>query len=230
VDGFGQERGASGLDPAALTPSRPSGSRSTPFDNTSRTGPPDSRHSSARLYVLKAAVDLWLAREAGKIQKLAVRIADHEIDLGDAFLTNSFSTGIERFAKRQWFPLLPVFWQTFLWGWGGFLLTDRAAQEYALLAHQTGIPDSDVGGALEAFDVFFPTEGGWFHTPGGDSRRVLKQMPAAIRGLGAYHRCLLYKAEEYPALRYKDLTTARLAQDHNTGVRLLDCGKIDLVK
>ena len=128
------------------------------------------------------------------------------------------------------FCLFPVFWQVFLWGWGGFLLKDRLDQEYADLEKETGVPIADIPAALRVFDKLFPMPGGWFKEPADDSRKVLALMPAAMRGVGAFRRSVRSETQNYADLGYKDATTGRLVQDHNTVVRLLDVNDKDLVK
>jgi hypothetical protein len=184
----------------------------------------------ARLYVLKAAVDYWIAKAAGNLAKIELDTGTYVIDLGDAYLTRAFRQAVDEFSKEQWFPLLPVFWQVFLWGWGGFLLSDRVEQEIAALSLQTGIPESGVPKALTAFDKFFPVAGGWFRKPSMSHRKVVQLMPPVIRGLGAHHRLLLNNREQFTELGYSDNTTSHLIGDNNAAVRLLDSDKIDLVK
>jgi len=178
----------------------------------------------------KVAVDYWLAREAGTLPKWGIKVGDELVDLGDASLTKAFAEAVEEFSKEEWLPLLPVFWQVFLWGWGGFLLVDRVDEEYGELAAQKGIPAEEVPTALAAFDAFFGTDGGWFRNPSGSQRRVLQLMPPSIRGLGAYHRLELNGCERYEELNYSDRTTDHLIANHNATVRLLDAPQTGLVK
>jgi len=186
----------------------------------------------ARLYVLKTAVDYWAAREAGQLPRKTVIIGGTEFAWSDAELTRAFSAAVENLCGYSWFPLLPVFWQTFLWAWGGFLLRDRLDQEYAALSAQTGIPEEAIPTALTAFDRFFPIAeaGGWFRDVTGEQRRTLKQMPAAMRGIGAHQRRLLFGVEQYSELGFTDWTTNRLTTDNNTVVRLLEGDEEELAK
>jgi hypothetical protein len=87
--------------------------------------------------------------------------------------------------KKDWFPLLPTFWQVFLWGWGGFLIEDFYEQKRAELSSQTGVPEAAVEDALNAFALFF---GNTFQLRSFDRRRILPLMPAAMRGVGAVQR------------------------------------------
>jgi hypothetical protein len=176
----------------------------------------------ARLYLLKALVDFWIARERGELKDKTQQAKKLMIDMTNGRLTNAMVDGLEDLSKAKSFKLFPVFWQVFLWSWGGFLLTDRLEQEYALLSKETDVPAEEIPLALEAFDKIFPTNGGWFRQPTQDSRKVLMLMPASIRGVGAFRRRLLAGVEHYRELRLEDNTAPRLASDHNCAVRLLE--------
>ena len=184
----------------------------------------------ARLYVLKAVVDYWLARERGEIKKTTLKLGEVLIDLTSGRLTAAMASGVEELSTAKSFRMFPIFWQVFLWSWGGFLLQDRLAEEYDDLSRETGVPVCELPVALSAFDKLFPTTQGWFREPSGDSRRVLILMPAAMRGVGAFRRKLRKAVQHYKDLGYKDATTDRLVWDHNTAARLLDCVDTDLVK
>jgi hypothetical protein len=185
----------------------------------------------ARLYILKAIVDYWMAkapREVPEIskQRRAQVLLEQTVD----GLTPAMISAIDTLSKLKSFPLLPVFWQTFLWSWGGFLLKDSLQEEYADLAKETGVPIAEIPAALGAFDMLFPTTSGWFREMPNDSRKVLILMPAAMRGIGSYRRLLRTGKDEYSELGYKDATTNRLADDHNVGVRILECPTAELIK
>jgi hypothetical protein len=184
----------------------------------------------ARLYILKAVVDYWLARERGEIKRTTLKLGQTLIDLTSGQLTQAMATGVDELSTAKSFRMFPVFWQVFLWSWGGFLLKDRLDEEYADLEKETGVPTNEIPIALSAFDKLFPTPGGWFREPSNDSRKVLILMPAAMRGIGAVRRRAYRGVEHYKDLGYKDGTTDRLTWDHNTGARLLDCTEAELVK
>lgn len=184
----------------------------------------------ARLYVLKAVVDYWLARERGEIKARTIKFGKLLLDLTAGKLTSAMANGAEELSAAGSFRMFPVFWQVFLWSWGGFLLTDRLEQEYAELAQGTGVPADEIPLALSAFDKLFPTPGGWFREPSNDSRKVLILVPAPIRGIGAVRRKARAGVEHYKDLGYKNATTNRMAEDHNTAARLLDCSEPELVK
>jgi hypothetical protein len=186
----------------------------------------------ARLYILKALVDYWLAKQRGETEtkrrgssKLSEKVAMWPLSR----LTSAMTKGLEELSATESFRLFPVFWQVFLWSWGGFLMRDCLEEEYAALQEETGVPAAEIPTALSAFDKIFPTANGWFREP--DSRKVLILMPPAMRGLGAHRRKLLRGVENYKELRScSDATKGRMADDHNTVVRLLECPKSELVK
>lgn len=184
----------------------------------------------ARIEIVKAAVDYILARNAGVLPQKAVRILDQQVDLGEAQLHARFVEATKVLEQRKSYRSYPVFWQTFLWGMGGFILVDRREEEYLRLSQESGMPVDEIDDALNLWDTLFPMENGWFAQPRNDGRRLMKLMPAALRGLGAFSRLTTRGLEEYEQLKLNTLTVRRLAQDHNTAVRLLESKDDQLVK
>lgn len=187
----------------------------------------------ARLYIMKALVDYWLARQRGEIEDKktgGVTLGGKLIILPPSQLSTAMQTGIQKLSAAKSFRLFPVFWQVFLWSWGGFLLKSEMDEEYAQLEKETGVPVNEIPLALSAFDEIFPTPGGWFREPPNDPRRVVILMSSAMRGIGAYRRRLHRGVEEYEHLKSAAPAPERLAGDHNAAVRLLDCADEDLVK
>lgn len=179
----------------------------------------------ARLAILKCAVDLEIAKESGSLPKQIVKIFDTEIDMNDAQLYGGFTAALEQLKQLSSFRQLPVFWQTFLWGWGGFLLEDRLEDEFKGLSAETGVPVREMEEALRAFDLLFSGAAPWFTSPKDDTRRVLKMMPAPIRGIGAFGRLGRYEKDKYSELVFGDDTARRMQIDHNISARLLDCDR-----
>ncbi|MEZ5446490.1 MAG: hypothetical protein R3F45_12030 [Gammaproteobacteria bacterium] len=182
----------------------------------------------ARLALVKAVTDYVLATRRGPLAPRILRIFGQEFELQNAGLYTAFLKAAEKCSQSAHIHRYPVLWQVFLWSWGGFLLEDRRDAEYAALSQESGVPFDEIETALRLFDELFPTAGGWFARRDGSSRRVLKLMPAALRGIGAYSRLIRYKHEHYHELGYKDRTDSHLAEDHNSGVRLLEAPEENL--
>lgn len=179
----------------------------------------------ARLYIIKALVDYWLGCERGEIQDATAL----RINIKSSLLSPAMKRGIEELSRATSFRMFPVFWQVFLWSWGGFLLKDRLDEEYADLERETGVPVYEIPIALSVYDKLFPMSGSWLKEPDNDSRRVLTLMPAAMRGVGAFRR-KLREEKEYKDLGFGDATIGRLISDHNACARLLDSKEADLVR
>jgi hypothetical protein len=164
----------------------------------------------ARLSILKAAIDLVCRAEAAG--------APLKVPLT---LPGTFRDGLEVLRKEPSFRRYALFWQVFLWGFGGFLLADRQAEEYEALSVQTGVRIGDIPQALKAFDVLFPPGGSWLTRLGQSECIVVKMVPAAFRGIGAYQRLLRHGMKEYSALGYGGVTLKDLTSWNNCGVALL---------
>lgn len=185
----------------------------------------------ARLYVLRAAVDYWMALERGEIKKRVLKIGNVEYDLGPEGLHSAFLKGVKELSKAKSFPMFPAFWQTFLWTWGGFVLKDRQDKEYEILSAETNVPVDEIPIALSAFDKLFPVGAqGWFREAWNHQRRMVMMMPGAMRGVGAARRKAIYEAKDYAGLGFNDHTTNDLIRDNNVVVRVLDCKDDELVK
>ncbi|MFL5914900.1 MAG: hypothetical protein ACJ752_04590 [Gaiellaceae bacterium] len=173
----------------------------------------------ARLSILKAAVD-YLA-EGGVVRDLGDgRI---RIDFRAADLPQSFLNGFTKIGNQPRFELYPLFWQLFLWGWGGLLLSDRLPDDRAGLAAQSGLNEEDLDQALGAFDWLFPIDRGWIGQTPTAAYRFVKMMPWPFQGLGAWYRLMRAEVGGYEELLLRgQYTTSDLANRHNTLVRVLD--------
>jgi hypothetical protein len=109
----------------------------------------------ARLYILKAAVDYAVGMKCGTIKKMIAKIAGKEIPL-NASTYAAFEKAVNELSLLKSFMRLPVFWQTFMWSWGGFILTDRQDKEYERLSQETGVLVDEVPLAISAFDKLLP--------------------------------------------------------------------------
>lgn len=172
----------------------------------------------ARLAILKTAVDLCLGDTA---PKPILRLKENVVFTQDDFLPASFKNGLKELKSHKYFKRYPVFWQVFLWGFGGFYLKDRQEQEFQWLAEHTGIPVDEIPNALKAFDLLFPTGGSWLGPTYNSQCVIVKMVPTPIQGIGAYHRQLRYGVKSYAELGYSDMTTKDLSKWHNKGYDLL---------
>lgn len=148
----------------------------------------------ARLAILKNAVDYQLYKEAGvgskteSVQKI-LGVKFDRLDL----LPPSFKRGLQSISQDKYFHKYPVFWQWFMWVFGGFILKDYEEREYEVLSQRTGIPVDEIPHALHSYEKLFPCEGGWFNDLSPASRiTTLNMFSAPFMGIGANYRRLLY--------------------------------------
>jgi hypothetical protein len=162
----------------------------------------------ARLSILKATIDL-LCRSGDPLQRA----------LG---LPATFREGLRALRGRPSFRRYALLWQVFLWSFGGFYLADRADEEFRWLSEQTGIPASEIGEGLAAFDDLFPlSEGSWITQLGSTNLRIVKMVPMPFRGIGALQRLRRYRVRTYEKLGYTDYTARDLSRWHQSTVALL---------
>ena len=154
----------------------------------------------ARLAILKAGVDYKLFADAGENEKAGSTTRNI---LGFDFQTapQTFIDGLEELSGHEYFHFYPVFWQCFMWLFGGFILTDYEEREYEELSARTGVPPGEIPNALSAFDLLFPRGGRWLHEASTANLRMLHVFPVPFRGIGANHRRVLYTESG----KYKDL-------------------------
>jgi len=149
----------------------------------------------ARLSVLKAAID-WVC----------LREQDHTPAIPEV-APSSFRNGLDKIKYDPYFKRYALFWQVFLWGFGGFYLEDRKDIEFKWLAEQTGIPVEEIPKALRVFDVLFPLpDGSWLTQAGPTHCTIVKLMPSAFRGLGVNHRFWRYGYNTVEDFGYDDHT------------------------
>ena len=158
----------------------------------------------ARLSILKAAIDWVCLSEQGgapAIPGVGSNMAS------DWFLPLSFRDGLDRIKHDPYFKRYALFWQVFLWGFGGFYLEDRKDTEFGWLAEQTGIPVEEIPRALQVFDVLFPLPNdSWLKQAGPTRCTIVKLVPGAFRGLGVNHRFWRYGYDTVYDFGYKDYT------------------------
>lgn len=170
----------------------------------------------ARLSILKAAIDLCCLAAAGRVADRAAARATL------AALPQSFRDGLRRLRARNSFRRYALLWQVFLWGFGGFYLADREAEEFGWLSRQTGIPEGEIGEGLRAFDDLFPlAEGSWIVPVKNSPIRLAKMMPIAFRGVGAVQRLRHRGAANYDGFGAGRAGRRNLIDWHNGLIRLL---------
>ena len=136
----------------------------------------------ARLAILKGAVDYSCLEQAGKLR------AEHTISIEGATVTltelpKNFYKAVEALKKLEDKEKVPALWQSFLWKWGGFFLTEKEDEERTTLASEIGIAEETLVEALSIYDILFPIEGGWFATlpASKPSTRIIKLFPCPFR-------------------------------------------------
>ena len=158
----------------------------------------------ARLSILKAAIDWVCLSEQGSAPAIPGTGSNMA---SDWLLPSSFRDGLDRIKKDPCFKRYALFWQVFLWGFGGFYLEDRKDTEFEWLAEQTRIPVEEIPKALQVFDVLFPLPSdSWLTKAGPTHCKVVKLVPSAFRGLGVNHRFWRYGYDSVEDFGYKDYT------------------------
>jgi hypothetical protein len=147
----------------------------------------------SRLTILKNSVDYLMFREVGD-----KRAHIGEIKLLGISITKlnnlplSVRSGIDQIQTHKYYKFYPVFWQWFIFVFGGFIINEIKEREFELLSIKTGIPTDEIPNALIALDILFPTNGGWFHTNSKSEITELKMFPSQFKGIGAYYRRIMY--------------------------------------
>lgn len=140
----------------------------------------------ARLALLKNAIDYLLSKSE---MTFDVNSEEMLLDL----LPESFKDGMEQLVKHKYFYKYPVFWQWFMWIFGGFILKDYREKEYDILSQKSGIPVEEIPNALESYQIMFPRDDGWFKDLSPNSNiEIMKMFPVPFMGIGANYRRLLY--------------------------------------
>jgi hypothetical protein len=153
----------------------------------------------ARLAILKSAVDYMLYKNAGvsaRTQDITKKgILGFEYSLMKT-LPETFRKGLEELSSHEYFSKYPLFWQWFLWVFGGFILRDYKEQEYIILSEKTGIPEDEIDNAFNCYQILFPLDDGWFLEYPESMVRHIKMFPVPFMGVGANYRLWLYCEDE----------------------------------
>lgn len=180
----------------------------------------------ARLAILKNAIDYKLYKSAGDNSRtneaLDILGLDSEVSLLD-LLPDTFKSGLDTISQNQYYNKYPIFWQWFMWLFGGFILKDYEEREYELLSKKTGIPPSEIPNALESYNLLFPQDDGWFIEPPCTNIKIMKMFPVPFRGIGGYYRGLKY--DESGKINQLNLSGLHTLDDlirwNNLGVKVL---------
>jgi hypothetical protein len=155
----------------------------------------------ARLALLKNAIDYLLGRNKKEDEEKKTFGVDFEKTLLD-LLPESFKDGMKQLEKHKYFYKYPVFWQWFMWIFGGFILKDYREKEYEILSQKSGIPAEEIPNTLESYQILFPHDNGWFMDLSSNSNiEIMKMFPVPFMGVGANYRRLLYTESE----KFEDL-------------------------
>lgn len=179
----------------------------------------------ARLAIMKSAIDykIYKSLEIDIEDHLKFKFGSDEVEISLLeILPQSFQRGLDSIAKHKYFFKYPIFWQWFLWLFGGFILEDYKQQEYELLSAKTGIPIEYIDQALEAYELLFPREDGWFLTSRYAKIKFLKIFPTPFMGIGANYRRFKYGEGEWDNLKLSGRhTKSDLFKWNNVVVELL---------
>lgn len=152
----------------------------------------------ARLALLKNAIDYLIYQRAGDKSKttaaeyIKIPGIDQQWSRMD-FLPHAFRDALAEIANEPYFHRYPVFWQWFLWFFGGFILTELREREYELFSRYTGVPVAEVPKAIGAYEKLFPMKNGWFTNLSPNSKiEKMKMLSVPFMGIGANVRRLAY--------------------------------------
>ncbi len=149
----------------------------------------------ARLALLKSTVDYLLGRRDRRYRKEKSFGEDFEKELLKS-LPDSFEERMQQLESHKYFYKYPIFWQWFMWVFGGFILKDYEQQEYEQLSQKTGIPYEEISNAFQSYQILFPQEDNeWFLDllPISNSNiKILKMFSIPFMGIGVNYRLLLY--------------------------------------
>jgi hypothetical protein len=152
---------------------------------------------TARLRIIKNALLHLIQEEQGKQFKQVIRFGGQEIEVGE-WMPGAFRNALDILKKHKHRNRIPLLLQLFIEVFGGFYALHNQ-RDLTALSQCTGIPVADIPGCLDLYNEFFPTAKGWFLTPKNELR-VMKMVPAAYRGTGAFLRQSLFKEKNYSVL------------------------------
>ena len=157
----------------------------------------------ARLAILKNAIDYKLYKNAGVESKANGLGSNTFLSMS---LPDTFKEGLNSISEHKYSHKYPIFWQWFMWVFGGFILKDYEEKEYEILSKKTGIPISEIPNAFKSYEILFPLSNGWFQDLPNSNIRMMKMFPLPFSGIGANYRRLLYTS----SAEFKDLNLTGL--------------------
>lgn len=157
----------------------------------------------ARLPILKNAIDCILHKDAVVESKAKGLVSNTIISMP---LPDSFKEGLISISEHKYLHKYPIFWQWFMWAFGGFILKDYEEKEYEILSKKTGIPISEIPNAFKSYQILFPLSNGWFQDLPNSNIKLMKMFPLPFSGIGANYRTLLYTS----SAEFKDLNLTGL--------------------
>lgn len=173
----------------------------------------------ARLSILKQVCDAALALRASGSRHVTDEIGEEQMP----GLPQSFRHTLAELSAEPYFHLYPLFWQWFLWFFGGFIMLDRLEDEYGLLEACTGVPRGHIQQAFGVYDRLFPKGSTWLREPDGLGIRMVDLFPVPFRGLGVHLRYAHYvKSGDSGGLSAATRTTRELLKWLRCSSRLLE--------
>lgn len=160
----------------------------------------------SRLVILKKCVDYILGIKSGIITEndRYITIFKFKI-LKETFLPQSTREALEQIENDKYFHKYPVFWQWFLFAFGGFIVDEFKDKDFKLLAEKTGIPVEEIPNAFKAYDILFPVQNGWLRKNSYSKITQIHMFPLLFSGIGANLRRLYYtKTEKFEDLNMKN--------------------------
>jgi hypothetical protein len=133
-------------------------------------------------------------------------------------LPASFQSGVEKLAKLTTFRRVSTLYQQFIDLLGGWYVD--GTEDFRLLSELCGVPEGEVPVALALFDTFFPTADSWYRPL--DGIRILKLVPAFMRGAGCFLRKRLRRIEHYEDLVPHPYGSRHVRDWHNALVATLE--------
>lgn len=179
-----------------------------------------------RLIILKNCIEYLLCKDLADNEKVSDKEDFFGMKLSKlTFLPDTFLRGLDKLSTHKYLNRYPIFWQYFIYAFGGFILTNQKEKEYEILSRKSGIPVTNIDQAFSAFDLLFPTENGWFIELPKTKIRTLKMFSIPFAGIGINFRKKYYtKTGEFSELEglFDDFTFQDLVKCNNLCVDILN--------